>query len=203
MSIGGDPVAVGDTYRLSCIGDWGAGTFGLITMHVKMISAGGTPAGFCAALKTNLLDLLKTKQSDRWYWRQINWISVNLTPAVSNVYSTGFPLQGTVVQEPLPATCAMIVTNRTSYAGRRYRGRQYIPGLPETESNGSTIDAAVVAAVQTYYDDLAAAYGLGGADPDYQLVVWSHTYSAGTPITEFVVRNTIGTQRRRRPGVGA
>lgn len=195
-------MAAGDIYRLSMLGDYGPAIVTVVTAHVKFLSGTATVDGACAYFVTNLLNLLKTKQANVFYWRQINALSVNLTPPVSSQYTTGLPLQGTQASDALPSPNALVVTLRTQYAGRSYRGRQYIPGLAEGLSTGSIEDGATVSAIQTYYDDLVAGIGAGGSSTDYQWGVYSRKVPVFTPITSTLVRSTLGTQRRRRPGVG-
>lgn len=196
--------AIGNVYRLSCIGDYNATNLAIITLHFKCIGSGAEVASLCSGVRANLLYPSAGELDSTFYWRQINALTVNKTPPEGESYTTGFPIQGSLVSgEALPYMCAAVVKIATGYAGRSYRGRNYFPGLSETGQADSTIASAVKTLLQGCYDDLLALYGAGGTDANWQWVVWSQKLSAGTTVTDAIVRDLIGTQRRRRPGVGA
>ena len=62
---------------------------------------------------------------------------------------TGAQASGVGVTEPLPAAVALCVTLRTAGAGKRFRGRIYVPGWSEAQNdaNGLTASTASTAAV--------------------------------------------------------
>ena len=196
-------MAVGDVYRFSMIGDWEGAYVGVTTLHARMKSGAGTPQGFCAALTTNLVSLLKGYQNNIWYWRQINFLSENLTPPVSGNYTTGYPIQGVASGDSLPYTAAGVWSWRTAYAGRSYRGRSYIPEIPEAHQNKGVLSSTLLNAWTNYANDLLAAYGSGGSSADYELGVWSQKLSTFTIFNDVLIRSLLGTQRRRRQGTGA
>lgn len=196
-------MATNDIWRLSCLGLTGS-DLGVITLHVRMKSPGGTFAGAAEYIKTNLLTLLKGYQSNSFSWTGINGNSVNLTPPQSLSYSTGFPLVGAEnVSDAMPLQIACVTKLQTAYAGRSYRGRVYIPGMSEGHCAGSQFSVAMQNAYQTYWDDLVAALGSGGSSTDYELGVYSRKLSVFTPVTSAVVRRAAYTQRRRTAGEGA
>lgn len=195
-------MAEGDVWRLSLIGSHSGTELGVITMHIRMKTGTGTFAGAALYLKTNLLDLLKTQQATTWRWDEIRGLTVNTTPPRADLYNTGFPLTGTVVNEVVPHQVAIVVSTKTAYAGRSYRGRNYLPGLPESAFTLGLTTAAVGNAIQTYYDDLVAALGASGANADYMWVVWSEKLQTYNGIVDTIVRDVPGIIRRRRVGVG-
>lgn len=195
-------MAANDIWRLSMVGDWSATEQAVVTAHVKFLSGAATFDGAAAYFKTNLLDLLKTLQSNGWNWRYVNGITVNVNPPQSGTYITGFPLTGTQASDSLPYTTALVTSLRTNYAGRSYRGRMYIPALSENSNAAGRCIQATVNSVQTYFEDLVAALGYGGSNADYQWGVYSRLLSQFYPFTAPVVREVWGTVRRRRPGVG-
>lgn len=195
-------MAVNDVWRLSCLGSHSGSEIAVITMHIKLISGNGTFAGAAAYIKTNLLDLLKTQETNTFRWDKIVGLTRNLTPPVSGEYATGFPLTGSGGVDELPHQVGLVVTHKTAYAGRSYRGRHYIPGMDESKATAGLFTSTAVNAIQTYYDDLVAALGAAGSNADYQWVVWSDKLSIATPVTQAIVRNNPGVVRRRRVGVG-
>lgn len=195
-------MAQGDVWRMSLIGSHSGTELAVITMHLLMKTGSGTFAGGAAYLKTNLLDLLKTKQSNTFRWDEIRGLTVNTTPPRADLYNTGLPAVGAIVTEEQAHQVALIVSTKTAFAGRSYRGRNYLPAIPEASVTAGLFDNTTVDAIQTYYDDLVAALGDSGANADYKWVVWSEKLQASNGITDTIVRNVPGIVRRRRVGVG-
>lgn len=106
--------------------------------------------------------------------------------------------------EVLPPNCAFLVRKRTSSAGRRGRGRMYLPGVPEAlvDSAGNLTggtQADLQAAVDGWLADLATP-DVGGQP--YAPVILHRSEGAGvepapTPVTFFEAEGKIATQRRR------
>lgn len=105
-----------------------------------------------------------------------------------------------------PASTARIITLRTAIAGRRYRGRQYLGGV--VDGNTDTphlLNSGHVATLQAYGDALVAAGGV-----TYNLFVFSRVLAAlggqcqdfGADVTQAVARNYLGTMRSRMLGHG-
>jgi len=99
----------------------------------------------------------------------------------------------------LPQNCAMLVRKRTDLAGRRGRGRLYLPGLEEGLVNElGVITGTAVDAFQAQFNEWHAALVALPLPP----VVLHRSEGAGvepppTPITSFSVDATIATQRQR------
>lgn len=195
-------MATDDIWRLSLIGSHLGTELAVMTMHIRMKTGSGTFAGACAYLKTNLIDLLKTQQSNTFRWDEIRGLTVNLTPPRADLYNTGFPAAGVSSTEEPPHQVAAVVSVKTAYAGRSYRGRNYIPALHEGCWTAGLLTSATGNAIQTYYDDLVAALGASGSNADYQWVVWSEKLQQGNPVVDTIVRDVPGVIRRRRVGVG-
>lgn len=195
-------MAIGQVWRMTLIGSHSGTELAMMTMHIEMKTGNGTFAGAAAYLSTNLVDLLKTKQANTFRWDEIRGLTVNTTPPLADLYNTGYPRAGSIATEEQVHQVALVVSTKTAYAGRSYRGRNYIPALPEASTTAGLFDNATVDAIQTYYDDLVAALGASGANPDYMWVVWSEKLQAHFGITDTIVRNVPGVVRRRRVGVG-
>lgn len=195
-------MATNDVWRLSFLGSHSGTEIAVVTMHVKFLTGVATFAGACAYVKTNLVDLIKTKQASTFRWDQINGLLVNATPRQSDTYVTGFPVAGSDSALETPRQVALVVTHKTAYAGRSYRGRHYWPAMVAGNFATPSWGSAMVAAIQTYYDDLVAGIGSGGSNADYQWVVWSDLLNTATPVTAAIVRTNPAVIRRRRVGVG-
>lgn len=196
-------MAIGDIYRVSIVGDYGAGLLAVYTLHFKMLSGIASVTSLAAALKNNPIENWKQYQVSTFNTRSINFNSVNVTPPVSVTYTTGFPVAGTGSGNAIPFTNAFLISIRTGYAGRSYRGRIYIPGHLEIQSDGSTVHSDIITAANTYWGAVVTTYGASGTDGDWQWVVYSHKLSQSFPVVSILPRNVWATQRRRRPGVGA
>lgn len=195
-------MAQGDVWRLSFIGSHSGTELAVMTMHIQMKTGNGTFSGAASYLTTNLIQLLKTKQANTFRWDEVRGLTVNTSPPRADLYNTGYPIACTLAADELAHQVAMVVSTKTQYAGRSYRGRNYIPALAETQMTTGLFLNADVDAIQTYYDDLVAALGASGSNADYMWVVWSDRLQAGNGVTDTIVRNIPGVIRRRRVGVG-
>ncbi len=117
--------------------------------------------------------------------------------------STGARQAGSSSMNTLPQNSAYLIRKRTGAAGRRGRGRIYLPGVPEAAvSNTGVLVASQITAVQAaatgWFSELTApTFGL--ASPP---VVLHRSEGIGvepppTVITSFSVAAQIATQRRR------
>lgn len=118
--------------------------------------------------------------------------------------STRASVAGGISAAPLPQNCSWLIRKRTSAAGRRGRGRMYLPGVAEGVVDPvGQIDSGEVATTQTWADnwlDELLVPTLGG--PALPPVVLHRSEGIGvepppTPITALQVDDRIATQRRR------
>lgn len=157
----------------------------------------------------------------------LNWWSVNFQPQCSNqmallqVYitdlttQTGFTvavtppsaLTGGSTTEALPNNVAFCVSFRTAARGRSSRGRNYVGGLTEADTNASNLLQSRATAIVNAYKLLM---GAGVFVPGLQLVVVSR-FTLGNPrpvalsrpvINILNVDLTVDSQRRRLPHRG-
>lgn len=126
--------------------------------------------------------------------------------APSIAYSTGLPLLGTNVGPSLPNNVAMVVTKRTLFRGRSYRGRIYHPGLLEGIVVNNTIDSGFATSVKNAYAALISFTTLSDA---WEMCVVSRyannnprEVAVVTPVWSMDVNLTVDSQRRRLPGRG-
>lgn len=117
------------------------------------------------------------------------------------------PLVGGSSTDALPQNCAHCVSFRTAQRGRSGRGRNYVLGLTEADSQDSILLSTVVAAHVTAYSVLI---GPGAFVPGLQWVVVSRFHNGAPRVTGLAIPITnvlsvdavIDSQRRRLPGRG-
>jgi hypothetical protein len=133
----------------------------------------------------------------------------DLSSATSFTFSntTGLPSTGTSGGDPLPNNCAHCVSFRTAGRGRSARGRNYVGGLAESASNGSTLNATIIA---NHINAYLLLIGAGGFVAGLEWVVLSRFHNGvaratalSQPITNVIsVDAVMDSQRRRLPGRG-
>lgn len=111
-------------------------------------------------------------------------------------------IQGTRAGDPLPPNAPPIISWRTGLFGRRNRGRSYMPSGVETDQSAGEITVGFSNALSAYATTCQniTASVLGDT---FEQVVFSKTGLVVNPVTGFIVRGTLATQRRRRLGTGA
>lgn len=114
------------------------------------------------------------------------------------------PEPGTMIAQCLPPNCSLLVTKRTNFIGRHYRGRMFFPGgfMPESEvSTAGIVDTGVLAGhavtLTAWLADLETStypmylfHQYDDADPTPVLV-------QPTKVTSLVCAPLIATQRNR------
>lgn len=140
----------------------------------------------------------------------ITLLSVGLrdirTANMPEFLDAGGPVAGTAAGDLLPPQTALCITMRTAFAGRRFRGRMFLPGYAEAHNNatgaaaGTTASVAFVTAIKSALAASALDLGvLSRPDP----TATPPNAGAITPVSAIVARDAVwDTQRRRAiPGV--
>lgn len=118
--------------------------------------------------------------------------------------------EGNDSSQPLPTFNAAVVSVRTAYSGKSRRGRFYIGGLSEANTDGNVL-GSLQARIQAYVTALMANFSGANAAGGWSLVVHSRKLAAvpGTQcqdssalVTAMIVRNEVGTMRSRKAGHG-
>jgi len=147
-------------------------------------------------------DNWKTRASDEWNVDDI--VAYDWSREGGNVIQTdsALPILGGNVTAPVPANCAVVVSQRTNRTGRNYRGRNYVPGLATSTVTGNEVNADLMTDLSLIYSDFRTALGVLGM----QQVVYSLFYEGEkrvtpepTPISGTIVDSRVDTQRRRLP----
>jgi hypothetical protein len=124
------------------------------------------------------------------------------------------PGTGTVEEPSVPPAVAVVIRRRTSFLGRKYRGRVYCFGCPQSMVvNGALLPTTgghnQFAALATLMEGTIVSGDPGAPTFRPVLVAKDATVVGGdnpgwrvTPITSCVVDDTLRSQRRRQLGVG-
>lgn len=197
-------MAVGDVFRLSVVGASVDGRTQIVnTFHYRQDDA-----------------LIFSEPGPDLVQAWLDDVDSDYRALISNIFSFNFfrvqgitsPLYvyeqttasrlGTLTGEALPLTCAAVITWRTGLAGRSRRGRTYVPPANESAQNGSILTTSYIALMDAFADS-AKAIPLTIAHSGYTMMVYSSVLGQSNAVTSHLSRNILGTQRRRRPGVGA
>jgi hypothetical protein len=168
----------------------------------KMILLGG-------ALRTAWAAGVQGSMSNSVTLTQIRLTDLTTVSSPVVNYSTGLPLSGSLVATPaLPNSIAVVMTKRTDFRGRSYRGRIYHPGLTEADVTANQVASVRLTALLTSYSNLISLTD-SGANVHKMVVVSRFTGGAArgaavvTVVTSISSDGIVDSQRRRLPGRGA
>lgn len=142
-------------------------------------------------------------------WTGVKVAARDLTTALGFVAEASLAgAVGGVTGEAAPNNCTMAVSFRTAFAGRSFRGRNYVPCLTNSQVTGNNIDADWAQSVVDAYSELL--FGGGSLPGGWVWVVVSRFTNleprvAGlfNEVFAVVVSDLIvDSQRRRLPGRG-
>jgi len=116
----------------------------------------------------------------------------------------------------LPSYASAVISKRTPTGGRDHRGRMYIPGIPEDQTNGSAINtglplwAGIAAFIACVLSEFVHPDPAGGTDI-FDLIVYSrkiggahfpYGLTGATAVTQLIPLQQLGTTRSRKVGRG-
>lgn len=117
------------------------------------------------------------------------------------------PIIGTWSGGVVPGNVALCVTKLTASRGRSYRGRMYLPGMPDSQVSGSFITTAHLSIVAGQISEILTQTVDGVVAPMVVVSRFHDNAPRGTavvsPVTSIRVNTRLDSQRRRLPGVGA
>lgn len=148
---------------------------------------------------TTVLPVFKAALSNTVYITDL-FLRTNY-PNMTN-YEVDYPLtpqvQGTVAADREADNVAGVVSWRSGAVGRSYRGRSYIPGVPEGDANGPIPDATQL----SRWAALAAAIAtwVGTSSIVTQFSVASRSKLALIQVITALIDTILKSQRTRLPG---
>jgi hypothetical protein len=177
-------------------------------LHFENQDGALTPAQVCAEIRDHWIGTTTNVGIHSWVTNSCAWVKVACqTRASSLAAPTELTINQPGQQSPdnqQYTVLSVILKFRTAAAGRKGRGRSYVPGI----ANGFTTTGLVNATFHTYADTaiagLNARFAVGGTGPLYLMVgprsgiVNNDFY----PVTSIAASNFVGVQRRRNIGYG-
>lgn len=133
---------------------------------------------------------------------QVSARALDAANAPSTIITPALPLAGALAGVPLPLHSCVVVTFRSGLAGRSFRGRLFHTGMVQNNLFTQTQwTAAVAAAVGTQYNAFLTTFQTESLGEHVVISTQQGgiTLAEGdpTPITSYVGRVNIGTQRGR------
>jgi Rieske Fe-S protein len=186
-------------------------------VHIQNVIAAREPSDLAASWVATALPLITAATSAAVNWEEVVVSDTSPTGSESVELPITQPHPGSIAGDSLPNQNAMLVGLRTGTKGRRQRGRLFLPGVAESGQTDGVLTGAQLAAVQAFAQGIVNAYGAGGTETNWRLVVYSpptppfkpkapppvHTDTLITPVTSQDIDEVIRTQRRRSIGVGS
>lgn len=138
--------------------------------------------------------------SNRLTIQEVVATDVSQQPAFQSTITTFTHGTGNIGQESLPNGSAIVVTLRSGFIGRSYRGRLFLPGIDHLAVVENTLTTAAQDNISDQFnalkDDIDAA-NMTWVVASYQNDLSSRTTAVGTPVTSILVRDNVKSQRRR------
>lgn len=101
----------------------------------------------------------------------------------------------------VPFNC-WVLQFRTLQAGRKGRGRCYLPGVLKGFHTNGLLNSSGIAAWGGTLNSLQQNYAAGGSGPLHLVIHSEHGEPQDFAVSSIVLRPTTGTQRRRNIGTG-
>lgn len=124
-------------------------------------------------------------------WTAGEWVVDRL---VGSIVPTFTP---TDANHMLPHAVAGVITLPTAHPRRR--GRVFIPGLTENQQVASDLEPGAVTSLTSFASALTTVMTPGSANVSYHVL---GSDGLARPATTYVVNSLVGSQRKRKPGIG-
>lgn len=205
-------ILTGNVVRAALIGAYD-GQQVVNVLHFKSKLDTAQFAGITTAISALIDALVLTKWSSALSFTNVRYTTLDVPPEVAEANITKVGVSGT---DSLPGLAALVVSWRTTYAGRSFRGRSYFSGLLESMTLRGVVNQVDQDAIQTGISNWLVLYGLGGSNSDWMFGVWSrkrgeikdglgvitgYNEALGfNGVVTALVRQALGSQRGRRFG---
>jgi len=209
------PVVAGDVVRLTVRGVYQGSTV-MFGHHLRAKSPPSNFASLAAGYEATIIPLVQAATSAEVTWLEITVAGTKVGADETHKRPLPAATIGTVTGDGLPGQNAMLVSVHTGTAGRRYRGRFYLPGISETSQVGGRVIAPQLTALNALAEGIQTNY-TGTGNASWAITVYSPESKEPKPkpppklkvgtfdtlAADLIADSLIVTQRRRRLGVGA
>lgn len=181
----------------------------IIDLDFEISGGGITPTNLntlVLAVDTWAHDSLSVQLSEDWSY--VRSRAIDLSVPNGAVAESSSPATGGVASEAAPNNVAMCVTKVTGFSGRSFRGRNYIPGIPNAAVTLNTIDNTFIVNMLIIMHQLV---GAGTFEAGWQLGVVSRQTAGAlrpsgiiSPVIQYAARSPyVRSMRSREVGHGA
>lgn len=129
---------------------------------------------------------------------------VSQQPAYQSTEDSFTATTGTIAVEALPNGSAIVVTLKSAYIGRSYRGRVFLPGIDINAVTQNTLSSGAKSNIGSTIAELRnmlISSGFQMIIASYQNNLAHRSTAVGTVVTDIQVRENVKSQRRRNlPG---
>lgn len=161
----------------------------------------GTEVELKNELQTNWIPIFQQLQNNAFLYTTLSVQDLG-PPAKPAVIFSLVGMAGALSGAPAHSVLAGLFSLRTNVGGRKGHGRFYMPGVHGQSVLNNVLQPGAFNQYVASAVSLSARYGEPGSGP-YRLILRSHgPEHTETRVTDIVVRQTFGIQRRRNTGVG-
>lgn len=196
-------VPVEDTVQAELVFEWNGE---IVENTLYFLKVGGWTTSGLTTLASSLaawwIDELAVGLTSELLLTDVKVTDLSTQFAPSITYPVSPPEAGDILTDSVPNNVAVVVSFRTDARGRSFRGRNYVPGLPESSVNGSTL----IDTIDTFFVNAYTALGdVETTNSCVHVVVSRETLGAprvaglATQVTSYQCDRIVRTQRRRLP----
>jgi len=198
-------VALADRFRCTIVGSLHGQVINTVLYYIQSFDNGVTSTpeiGLSEQVAILASGMLAEQSAEYSYTHTMVQRFVPVPPRVPVVH-TALAGVGSVAGDSLPSYCCATITKLTNFAGRRYRGRIYLAGIPVTSEQDSQLKSARRIAIQALAVPFAST--LTDVNGDQFQPILEHR----NPVPDFFtvlrsmrVNPVLRSQRRREIGKG-
>lgn len=194
-------MAVNEIFQVALEGRFHGQTI-INTFHYKHDTDGGgnAQALLGGAFELNVIPAIKGVVSSAYSVTRLITQKIYPSPPTVPTIGTGAAGAGSVAGVAHASSVAVTVTKRTAFAGRKYRGRVYLVGVPEASTLSSELTNAAFIAWTAVAAAMESAIVNGGNS--WKPVLWHRASKTNDEITRCDVQLVLRNQRRRQSRKG-
>lgn len=194
-------MSVGDIYECSILGRQD-GQITATVFHYRQASgnAGDQSGALAASVDGSLAAGLKTTLSPEWSYDLSSVARVSPLPRTAPTLNSTNAGPGTIGTFAAPSSVAAVLKKKTALAGRKYRGRFFLPGVPLSVIADSQLTAGGVTSFAAMATLLQG--NIVNAAGTFNPVIFHRASLTFDNITSVTVDPVLRNQRRRQVGRG-